>query len=68
MLVLSRKPLQSVMIGSTRVTIISVHGDKIKLGIEAPSHVKISRSEQLLEARRADAGLQPVPELELVQS
>ena len=46
MLVLSRKPGESLIIGSDIVlTIVEVRGDKIKLGIEAPREIPVHRLE-----------------------
>ncbi len=46
MLVLSRKPSESVVIdGDIRVTIVKISGNKVRLGIEAPPDVAIKRSE-----------------------
>jgi carbon storage regulator len=46
MLVLSRKLGQSVVIdGTTVVRILEIKGNQIRLGIEAPDHVSILRSE-----------------------
>jgi carbon storage regulator len=46
MLVLSRKLNESIVIdGDIRVTVVSVHGNQIRLGIEAPQSVKIFREE-----------------------
>ena len=46
MLVLSRKPLQSIMIGSDiRVTIVKVERNQVRIGIEAPRDVTILREE-----------------------
>ena len=46
MLVLTRKTGQSIMIGNDiELKIISVEGDQVKLGIEAPRSVKVYRSE-----------------------
>lgn len=46
MLVLSRKPGESLVIGGNiTVTIIQTSGDKIRLGIEAPREVPVHRSE-----------------------
>lgn len=55
MLVLSRKPLQSIMIGSDiRVTIVKVERNQVRIGIEAPRGVTILRDE-LVEFGRDDA-------------
>jgi len=52
MLVLTRKTDEAICIGdSIRVTVLEVRGNKIRLGVEAPSHVRIERSE--LRARGA---------------
>lgn len=46
MLVLSRKKNESLMIGENiRVYIESIRGAKVRIGIEAPSNVKVLRSE-----------------------
>ncbi len=50
MLVLSRSPNQSVVIdGGIKVTVISVRGEKVRLGFEAPDHIGIAREEILGE-------------------
>ena len=46
MLVLTRKPGQSIMIGDgVEVQVLSVAGEKVRLGITAPSDVSIFRNE-----------------------
>jgi carbon storage regulator len=46
MLVLTRKPGQSIMIGdSVEVQVLSVAGEKVRLGITAPRDVSIFRDE-----------------------
>jgi carbon storage regulator len=46
MLVLSRKPGEKLMIGDNIVvTILSVQGPKVKVGLEAPQGVSIRREE-----------------------
>ncbi len=46
MLVLSRKESERVRLGeSIVVTIVSVSGDKVRLGIEAPPNVLVLREE-----------------------
>ncbi|WIL39132.1 carbon storage regulator CsrA [Kurthia sp. YJT4] len=46
MLVLSRKIGESIMIGEgIEVKVISIDGDQVKLGIEAPRHIKVHRHE-----------------------
>lgn len=46
MLVLTRKSEEGICIGdSIRITVIDVRGNKVRLGIEAPPHVRIHRNE-----------------------
>lgn len=46
MLVLTRKVGESIMIGDgIEVKIIGIDGDQVKLGIEAPRHIKVHRHE-----------------------
>ncbi len=46
MLVLSRKKNESIMIGNDVViTIVDIRGDKVRLGISAPSSIPIHRQE-----------------------
>lgn len=46
MLVLSRKPNESVMFGDEiEVTVIEIRGDKVRLGIKAPTTVAVHRKE-----------------------
>lgn len=57
MLVLSRKRDEKIVIGNNIViTVVDVRGDKVRLGIEAPTEVPVHRQE-VLEAvkRQADA-------------
>ncbi len=50
MLVLSRKPLQSIMIGpDIKITIVKVERNQVRIGIEAPRDLTILRDE-LIEA------------------
>jgi carbon storage regulator len=55
MLVLSRRRNESIVIdGRIKLTVIEVRGNQIRLGIEAPDEVRITRSE-LLGARATPA-------------
>ena len=46
MLVLTRKPNESIMIGDdVEVSILGVKGDKVRIGIRAPSDVPLLRTE-----------------------
>ena len=48
MLVISRQPGDSILIGDDiKVIILEVSGDKIKIGIEAPKSIRIMRNEVL---------------------
>ena len=54
MLVLSRKPNQKICIGdSITISVVRVHGNTIRLGIEAPKDIRVMRSE-LMEVNEAD--------------
>ena len=56
MLVLTRKPGQSIMIGDgVEVEVLSVAGDKVRLGITAPRDVEIFRNE-VLERVKTERG------------
>jgi carbon storage regulator len=55
MLVLSRKVSQSIQIGDDiEITIIATKGNSVRVGIVAPDHVRVARSELL--SREAMAG------------
>lgn len=46
MLILSRKIDEKIKIGEDiTITIIDVHGDQVKIGVEAPKNVKVFRQE-----------------------
>jgi carbon storage regulator len=70
MLVLSRKPGESVIIdGRIKVKIVRVEGDVIKIGIEAPSDVPIHRQEIYDEIQQSNrqalqSGRVPAPRLD----
>jgi carbon storage regulator len=57
MLVLTRKPDQSIMVGSDiEITILEVRGEQVRVGIRAPKNVAVHRKEvfdQILLANRA---------------
>ncbi|GIK15153.1 MAG: hypothetical protein BroJett003_01170 [Planctomycetota bacterium] len=64
MLVLSRTCDEAIMIGDEiRVTVVDIRGDKVRLGVTAPRHVKVHRQEvfdaiqrENLEAARLEPG------------
>ena len=46
MLVLTRRPGEEIVIdGSIRVTVVSVQGDRIRIGIVAPPSIVVDRAE-----------------------
>jgi carbon storage regulator len=54
MLILSRRPGESLTIGDNIVvTVVSINGNQIRLGIEAPREVRILRDE-IYKALRAE--------------
>jgi carbon storage regulator len=63
MLVLSRKQDEKIMIGDAiTLMVISIQGDKVRLGIEAPKHVSIHREEVYQAIQRSrSAGVDSVP-------
>ncbi len=53
MLVLTRKSNQSIMIGDEiEVSVLSVMGEKVRIGIQAPQSVPVFRKEIYLEIHR----------------
>jgi carbon storage regulator len=55
MLVLTRKPNQSIMIGDDiEVSVLSVVGDKVRIGIHAPQEIPVFRTEIYVEIRHED--------------
>jgi len=49
-LVLSRKPNQSIMIGDDiEISVLAIMGEKVRLGIEAPRSVPVFRREIYVE-------------------
>lgn len=56
MLVLSRRQGEAVRIGdNVIVRVIDVHGDRVRLGIDAPQEVPVHRSEVYEAIKREDA-------------
>jgi carbon storage regulator len=56
MLVLTRKSNQSIMIGDdVEVTVLSVMGEKVRIGIQAPQEIPVFRTEIYLEIQRQHA-------------
>lgn len=65
MLVLSRKRDEKIVInGDIVITVVEIRGDKVRLGIEAPTHVPVHRAEvyeaiSQHAAQRKSSGEQP---------
>lgn len=56
MLVLTRKSNQSIMIGDNiEVSVLSIAGEKVRIGIQAPRDVPIFRKEVFLEIQQENA-------------
>ena len=69
MLVLSRQRDESIIIGDNIViTVVEIRGDKVRLGIEAPTEIPVHRQEVYEAIQRENAraradqnGHQPAP-------
>ncbi len=60
MLVLTRKSNQSIMIGDDiEISVLSVVGEKVRIGIQAPQEVPVFRKEIYLEIHREDGQAAP---------
>jgi carbon storage regulator len=68
MLVLTRKPNQSIMIGDDiEVSVLSVVGEKVRIGIHAPQDIPVFRTEIYVEIQREE-GEQAAPSSEEVRA
>ena len=65
MLVLTRKSNQSIMIGDDiEVSVLSIMGEKVRIGIQAPRDIPVFRKEVYLEIQQERGNIQqPSPEL-----
>lgn len=72
MLVLARKRDQSIMIGDdVEIVVVDIHGDQVKLGINAPRHIAVHRREVYEEVQReniraAEAKTKEIGQLDLL--
>lgn len=56
MLVLSRQRDQTIMIGDDiEITIVDIRGDRVRLGINAPSEIPVHRKEVYEAIKRGEA-------------
>jgi carbon storage regulator len=56
MLVLTRKSNQSIMIGDdVEVSVLSIMGEKVRIGIQAPRSIPVFRKEVYLEIQQEKA-------------
>lgn len=65
MLILSRKLDEKIRIGNDiTLTIIEIHGDQVKIGVEAPKDIKVFRQEvyEEIQSENKAAAAQPSPE------
>jgi carbon storage regulator len=63
MLVLTRKPNQSIMIGDDiEVSVLSVVGEKVRIGIHAPHDIPVFRTEIYVEIQREGESPDPSSE------
>lgn len=61
MLILSRRESESVHLGDDIVlTIVRVSGEKVRIGIQAPPHVKVLRNELDVDVNKVPAAPQKV--------
>lgn len=57
MLVLTRKPNQSIMIGDEiEVSVLAIMGEKVRIGIQAPRDVPVFRKEVYVEIQQGQEG------------
>jgi len=71
MLVLTRKSNQSIMIGDDiEVSVLSVIGEKVRIGIQAPADIPVFRTEIYLEMKNqkvSDGDARAEPSVDDVQ-
>ncbi|MDE6245772.1 MAG: carbon storage regulator CsrA [Treponemataceae bacterium] len=64
MLILSRKTDQQIKIGEDiTLTIIEIRGEQVKIGVEAPKHIKVFRKEVFVAIRNENTAAANVPKI-----
>jgi len=62
MLVLTRRVGEQLVIaGNIRVTVVSVHGERVRIGITAPRSINVAREEVLARQAAAAQSSEPAP-------
>lgn len=60
MLILTRRPCQTIMIGSeVTITVLGVVGNQVRIGINAPKNVPVHRKEIYERIKRENQGGEP---------
>ena len=55
MLILTRKPGEAIVIdGDIRISVLSIEGERVKLGVDAPREIPVLRQELLDEVRKSN--------------
>lgn len=65
MLVLTRKSNQSIMIGDNiEISVLSIMGEKVRIGIQAPRDIPVFRKEVYLEIQAERGQVTATPEVD----
>jgi carbon storage regulator len=65
MLVLTRKSNQSIMIGDEiEISVLSIMGEKVRIGIQAPRDIPVFRKEVYLEIQAERVQVTATPQVE----
>ncbi len=65
MLVLTRKSNQSIMIGDDiEISVLSIMGEKVRIGIQAPRDIPVFRKEVYLEIQAERGQVTATPEVD----
>ena len=65
MLVLTRKSNQSIMIGDDiEISVLSIMGEKVRIGIQAPRDIPVFRKEVYLEIQAERGQVTATPQVE----